>query len=68
MNFLTKTWNKNVKNRKSEYPQRILQIWNSLGGTKFKLKLKILSIWTKVFLQSKKDKKRKSSSNSTSSN
>ena len=72
MNFLTKTWKKNVENRKSEYYHRILQIWNSLGGTKFKLKLKISNIWTKLiqkgFLPTKNEKKRKSSSNSTSSN
>ena len=35
-----------VKNRKSEHHHGILHIWNSLG-TKFQLKLIILSFWTK---------------------
>ena len=36
-----------VNNRKSEYHHRILGIWISLG-TKFQLKLIILSFWSKV--------------------
>ena len=40
-----------LENRKSEYHHRILHIWISLG-TKFQLKLIILSFWTK-FTQKK---------------
>ena len=60
MDFLEKTCKKMVFNRKSECHHRILYLQKSLG-TKFQIKLTILSFWAKLsqkeYFQSEKDKK-----------